>query len=115
GRTIPVGRVRRLRPNPASGAPGAGPRANAAGTTARHGSGKLPRASRAGSVTAAGAWEDRGMGEVGTVMGWGYQGRAVEELTSTLKTWRAHTLVDVRLNPVSRKPGFSKRALARLC
>lgn len=55
------------------------------------------------------------MGEVGTVMGWGYQGRAVEELASTLKIWCAHTLVDVRLNPVSRKPGFSKRALARLC
>jgi len=49
------------------------------------------------------------------VMGWGYQGRAPDELRDALRSWRAATVVDVRLNPVSRKRGFSRKALAELC
>lgn len=43
--------------------------------------------------------------------GWGYEGRTVEDLLDYVRETSAHTVVDVRLNPVSRKRGFSKRAL----
>lgn len=43
--------------------------------------------------------------------GWGYEGRTVEELLDYVRATSAHTVVDVRLNPVSRKRGFSKRVL----
>lgn len=46
------------------------------------------------------------------VLGWGYEGRTVEEMLSTLRTWDAATVIDVRLNPVSRKRGFSRKSLA---
>lgn len=49
---------------------------------------------------------------VQNVMGWGYEGRSVEEMISTLRTWGASTVIDVRLNPVSRKPGFSRKSLS---
>lgn len=49
---------------------------------------------------------------LGNVLGWGYEGRTVEEMLSTLRTWEATTVVDVRLNPVSRKPGFSRKSLS---
>ena len=42
----------------------------------------------------------------------GYEQRTVDELVGLLSGVGVATLVDVRLNPVSRKPGFSKRALA---
>jgi uncharacterized protein (DUF488 family) len=41
----------------------------------------------------------------------GYQHRAVAELIATLHKERVATLVDVRLTPLSRKPGFSASAL----
>jgi uncharacterized protein (DUF488 family) len=52
------------------------------------------------------------MRTVHNVMGWGYEGRSVDEMMSTLRTWGARTVVDVRLNPVSRKPGFSRKSLS---
>lgn len=41
----------------------------------------------------------------------GYEGFAVESLADRLAQSGVTVLVDVRLNAVSRKPGFSKRAL----
>ncbi|NHT17299.1 DUF488 domain-containing protein [Cellulomonas sp. IC4_254] len=52
------------------------------------------------------------MRKLGNVLGWGYEGRTVEEMLATLRTWETTTVVDVRLNPVSRKPGFSRKSLA---
>lgn len=42
----------------------------------------------------------------------GYDGRTPEELASELKRRRVRVVVDVRLTPMSRKPGMSKRRLA---
>ncbi|MGQ1840240.1 DUF488 domain-containing protein [Kocuria turfanensis] len=41
----------------------------------------------------------------------GYEGKSVEELIEILLGWQVATLVDVRLNAISRKKGFSKKAL----
>lgn len=42
----------------------------------------------------------------------GYEGRSVGDLVGALTSAGVAVLVDVRLNPWSRKPGFSKKALA---
>ena len=42
----------------------------------------------------------------------GYEGRSVDELIAVLRRYDVSLLVDVRLNAISRRPGFSKRALA---
>jgi uncharacterized protein (DUF488 family) len=42
----------------------------------------------------------------------GYEGRGIDELVSQLVGESVTVLVDVRLTPLSRKPGFSKRRLA---
>ena len=42
----------------------------------------------------------------------GYEGKNVQELIRHLVQARVNVLVDVRLNPVSRKPGLSKTRLA---
>ncbi|MBD3779819.1 MULTISPECIES: DUF488 domain-containing protein [unclassified Cellulomonas] len=52
------------------------------------------------------------MRAVGNVMGIGYEGRSLDEVMSTLRIWECSTVVDVRLNPVSRKRGFSRKSLA---
>lgn len=44
----------------------------------------------------------------------GYQGRTPDEFVELIAFWSVDVLVDVRLNPVSRKRGFSKRALGEL-
>jgi uncharacterized protein (DUF488 family) len=44
----------------------------------------------------------------------GYERRSPEEFIELLAFWRMEVLVDVRLTPVSRRKGFSKRALASL-
>ncbi|MFH5823143.1 DUF488 family protein [Georgenia sp. AZ-5] len=44
--------------------------------------------------------------------GWGYEGRNVDDLIAYAAKIGAHNVVDIRLNPVSRKRGFSKRALS---
>lgn len=41
----------------------------------------------------------------------GYEGRAAGELVALLRDNGVTLLVDVRLNPISRKPGFSKNVL----
>lgn len=46
------------------------------------------------------------------IAGWGYEGRTVADLVEFSKSMGAEWVVDVRLNPISRKVGFSKRALA---
>lgn len=48
-----------------------------------------------------------------TVVSIGYEQRTVEELVKLLQSHEVAVLVDVRLNPISRKKGFSKKALAR--
>ena len=42
----------------------------------------------------------------------GYEGRSAEGLVEELISTRVRVLVDVRLTPLSRKPGLSKRRLA---
>jgi uncharacterized protein (DUF488 family) len=42
----------------------------------------------------------------------GYEGRDVHELIRYLRLESVSVLVDVRLNPISRKPGLSKRGLS---
>lgn len=42
----------------------------------------------------------------------GYEGRTLEEFVQSLTQLGVHTVADVRLNAISRKPGFSK---GRLC
>ncbi|HOX30904.1 MAG TPA: DUF488 domain-containing protein [Spirochaetales bacterium] len=42
----------------------------------------------------------------------GYEGRSIEEYCSLLLTHGIRAVVDVRKNPISRKKGFSKSALA---
>jgi uncharacterized protein (DUF488 family) len=45
----------------------------------------------------------------------GYEGRSLENYLNALIRNGIRVLVDVRNNPVSRKPGFSKRQLERIC
>lgn len=42
----------------------------------------------------------------------GYEGRSVDDLVNSLLKQDVQVLVDVRLNPISRKPGLSKTALS---
>jgi uncharacterized protein (DUF488 family) len=42
----------------------------------------------------------------------GYEGRAIADFVSRLKKEGTETVIDVRANPLSRKPGFSKTAFA---
>lgn len=46
------------------------------------------------------------------ISGIGYEGQDIEAFISGLRASGTRVLADVRLNPVSRKPGFSKRLLA---
>ncbi|MGV1035266.1 MAG: DUF488 family protein [Microbacteriaceae bacterium] len=49
---------------------------------------------------------------MGRIIGIGYEGLDSEGLIARLKLRGVSTLVDVRLNPISRKRGLSKRALS---
>jgi uncharacterized protein (DUF488 family) len=51
------------------------------------------------------------MGTATGVVGVGYQGRVLADLVDELVSGGVDRLVDVRLTPISRKPGFSKRSL----
>jgi uncharacterized protein (DUF488 family) len=42
----------------------------------------------------------------------GYEGRSADQLLDLLELMQVQVLVDVRLNPLSRKRGLSKRKLA---
>jgi uncharacterized protein (DUF488 family) len=46
-----------------------------------------------------------------THIGWGYEGRSVEDLVREARLRGVTVVVDVRLNAISRRKGFSKRAL----
>ncbi len=46
------------------------------------------------------------------IIGIGYEGLSVVQLTDQIAAWGITTLVDVRLNPQSRKPGFSRKSLS---
>jgi uncharacterized protein (DUF488 family) len=48
----------------------------------------------------------------GDLLGWGYEGATPEDLIDFAERNGATVVVDVRLNAMSRKPGFSKRKLA---
>lgn len=50
-----------------------------------------------------------------TIVSVGYEGRSADELVDALLQARVATVVDVRENAVSRKPGLSKRGLSALC
>lgn len=50
--------------------------------------------------------------ETSGVIGVGYEGKDIASFLEELTAWKIETVVDVRLNPLSRKKGFSKRALA---
>lgn len=43
----------------------------------------------------------------------GYEGLIIKDFVQRLLRWKVNVVVDVRLNPVSRKPFFSKTALIR--
>jgi len=45
----------------------------------------------------------------------GYEGRSSVDLIRSLDDQKVAYLVDIRLNPISRKPGLSKTALASAC
>ena len=45
------------------------------------------------------------------IIGIGYEGVSIDDFTQALKNLNVTTLVDVRLNPISRKSGFSKTKL----
>jgi len=51
------------------------------------------------------------MGEATGVIGIGYEGQDLESFVAGLAKWNVRALVDVRLNAISRKRGFSKTAL----
>ncbi|MBB2913009.1 uncharacterized protein (DUF488 family) [Streptosporangium becharense] len=46
------------------------------------------------------------------IVGIGYEGRDLESVVKDALAYDLTTLIDVRLNPISRKPGLSKRRLA---
>ena len=46
------------------------------------------------------------------MIGIGYEGLSVDQLVARLQADGIEVLVDVRMTPLSRKPGFSKRALS---
>ncbi|MHB8220587.1 MAG: DUF488 domain-containing protein [Acidimicrobiales bacterium] len=48
----------------------------------------------------------------GRIYSVGYEGLPVNGLIGHLKSARVGVLVDVRLNPMSRKPGYSRKALS---
>jgi len=48
-----------------------------------------------------------------TIVSIGYERRTLDELITLLRRHDVEVLVDVRLNPISRKQGFSKSSLAK--
>jgi uncharacterized protein (DUF488 family) len=50
-----------------------------------------------------------------TIASVGYEGRSADELVDALVQAGVATVVDVRENAISRKPGLSKRGLSALC
>lgn len=51
----------------------------------------------------------------GTIKGWGYEGKSLDNLLEHLREEDIDTVVDVRLTPISRKRGFSTSRLHAAC
>ncbi|RTE49186.1 DUF488 domain-containing protein [Actinobaculum sp. 352] len=47
----------------------------------------------------------------GSIRGWGYEGKSIEDLICEAERVHADVVVDVRMTPISRKKGFSKTRL----
>ncbi|SCF15536.1 Protein of unknown function, DUF488 [Micromonospora echinospora] len=47
------------------------------------------------------------------IVGVGYEGKSIDDFVADLVSRRVARVVDVRMTPISRKPGFSKSALSR--
>ena len=45
------------------------------------------------------------------IIGWGYEGKSVDDLIEAANRFDAHMIVDIRMNAISRKKGFSKSRL----
>ena len=45
----------------------------------------------------------------------GYEGKSIEQYLGELKINQIRALIDIRANPISRKPGFSKQKLNSGC
>lgn len=56
--------------------------------------------------------KDWGVTSTSGLTGVGYEGATPEDVLEELNGRRVTTLVDVRLNPISRKKGFSKKSLS---
>ena len=54
------------------------------------------------------------MGARTVAVGLGYEGRDVDAFVRDIIAMGMATLVDVRLNPISREPGFSRRRLSEV-
>lgn len=52
-------------------------------------------------------------GATTTIVSVGYERRTIDDLIELLQLGEVDVLVDVRLNPISRKKGFSKNALSQ--
>jgi uncharacterized protein (DUF488 family) len=50
----------------------------------------------------------------GGIIGVGYQGTDLDTFVQRMLAYGLRTMIDVRLTPISRKPGFSKRRLAEV-
>lgn len=44
----------------------------------------------------------------------GYEGKSIDEFIAILRGFTIERVIDIRRNPISRKPGFSKSTLSRL-
>ena len=59
-----------------------------------------------------GVWQTVTMARPPSLVSIGYEGRNLDDLIENLRAQEVNVLVDVRLNPISRKPGLSKQRLA---
>jgi hypothetical protein len=59
-----------------------------------------------------GVWQTVTVARLLSLVSIGYEGRNLDELIEDLLEQQVNVLVDVRLNPISRKPGLSKQQLA---
>ncbi len=69
----------------------------------------------AGATAAATAAAIDQLARPWTIASVGYEGRGLEEVLEALVAAEVDVVVDVRLNALSRKPGFSKGALSTAC
>lgn len=73
----------------------------------------LPRGSSVRAVLPRECHVDDHLPVAGRIYSVGYEGMTLDGLIDRLTDARVCVLVDVRLNPISRKPGFSRVRLAK--